>query len=213
MGEYQRQRFLNRVLASSDSRYSTRLVLSALCWSSDFKRPVVTITKNQMVASEGISRRTAQRALKALKAEGTIKTIWNEKGGRGRATSYELMIKSGFVADPEGIGERPSPDLTDAEARGMVAIPSVPTKESKRGKMGSSVKSQFKGRPMFTDLAEIHALRDTPKEEALTMFAAYQQASGAIRAAAFWEAWEGAQSSNDNKLNEETENGKKEQGE
>lgn len=110
---YSHQRHTNRVIKSSKGRIAARMVLQCMCRRSEFDRPEVTITKNQISADTGLERKAIQRALRTLKAEGTIDAIANAEGGRGNATTYELID----IAPKETASTGPDPKAAIAKRR------------------------------------------------------------------------------------------------
>ncbi|MBD0864821.1 MAG: hypothetical protein GDA36_04010 [Rhodobacteraceae bacterium] len=85
--QYQPRRYLNRVPGASTSKHSARAVLMVLCWRAE-----VRITKRQIAKMTGLKRTCIGNALRFLKAEGSIDAVEHQRGGRGNAPTYRLMI-------------------------------------------------------------------------------------------------------------------------
>ena len=80
------------VLKSSKLRLAARIVLQHLCARADFKKPEVKITKPQIIRDTGLERKAVQKALAALRLEGTIQPIAHFEGGAGHAVTYRLCV-------------------------------------------------------------------------------------------------------------------------
>ncbi|WP_420011351.1 hypothetical protein [Tateyamaria sp.] len=94
-GNYNRQGYLNDVLAASSSKNSARLVLYAMCWNSKFDRAELTITKPQLAEKTRLSRGSIMNAFGFLKEEGSIKVIGGGNGGGIGGTvapTYSLLV-------------------------------------------------------------------------------------------------------------------------
>lgn len=105
-GDYRPRQHINRVLAGSQARHSSRAVLMHLCHMAEFDRPEVTITRPQIEASLGYCTKTVKMALKELREEGSIKPIQGFAGGRGNAVTYSLIpVGQGAQQPAQGAGQ------------------------------------------------------------------------------------------------------------
>lgn len=93
----------NKVLAGTGARYAHKEVLRVMMEKGEFDRPAVTITRKQIEKHTGFDTNTVKAAYRVLKAEGSIKAIYNALGGRGNAVV--------FVFQPPKV-----PKVTDAQA-------------------------------------------------------------------------------------------------
>ncbi|QIE44467.1 hypothetical protein G5B38_02390 [Pseudohalocynthiibacter aestuariivivens] len=89
---FRRQSFINAVQAASAAKDGARNLLLLACIKCEFDRPEVTVTKDQACDFLNTSRSTVQRALRELKAEGSLVPIRNAVGGHGLATTYSIRI-------------------------------------------------------------------------------------------------------------------------
>ena len=111
--KYRPRKHLNAVMAASSGTHSMKYVLEYMCWCSEWDRPEVTITKQQLVDHFGIHVKTVQKALSSLKNEGSIEVIHNGLGGRGNAPRYRLLIRpKGEHNTPKG--EHNTPPTIDS---------------------------------------------------------------------------------------------------
>jgi hypothetical protein len=67
-------------------------VLQALCRRASFDEPFSKLTKLDLQEMVNADRKSIQRGLKFLHAEGSIKVVAGAKGGRGTCPTYELVI-------------------------------------------------------------------------------------------------------------------------
>lgn len=74
------------------SKGAHQAILRAIWDKADFHRPVVTITREQIIEKTGCSLSTVRRALIDLRTEGSIKPIRNWKGGRSIPTTWLLSV-------------------------------------------------------------------------------------------------------------------------
>ena len=96
---------LPRVKKAAKVRMGEWQVLSALCDRSEYDRPEVTITKNQIHEITGLERKAIQRGLAGLRAKGVIEPILGFAGGKGVAVTYRLVIVGqGGETQPQGNG-------------------------------------------------------------------------------------------------------------
>lgn len=79
-------------MAASKSGYSTARILEKMWDEADFDRPVVTITKEQLMGLCGCSLKTVKAALVELRAEGSIKPMKGWEGGRAKPTTWRLCV-------------------------------------------------------------------------------------------------------------------------
>lgn len=79
------------LLATKASKKSVRLALRVLWGKAEFDRPIVAITKEQLMAEVDCSLPVIKQALAELRAEGSIIPI-NLKGGRGVPSRYRLSV-------------------------------------------------------------------------------------------------------------------------
>lgn len=91
-GSYSHGSHVHFVMKSSKARCGARSVLGVLCLRSEFDRPEVKITKDQLAEFTGLERKAVQKALRDLREEGVIVPIRNFEGGRGNAVTYRLEV-------------------------------------------------------------------------------------------------------------------------
>ena len=106
---YRRQTHLNSVLRASAARYTGWAILEALCRLSEFERPEVTITKDQLEREARRTLKCIKRGLQELRDEGTIVPVKNFAGGRGNAVTYRLCIAKGARAAEDARAAAPAP--------------------------------------------------------------------------------------------------------
>lgn len=103
---------LPRVKSAAKVRMGEWQVLSALCDRSEYDRPEVTITKNQIHEITGLERKAIQRGLAGLREKGVIVPTQGFAGGKGVAVTYSLVIVGqGDNSQPQGesgAGDYPS---------------------------------------------------------------------------------------------------------
>lgn len=70
----------------------TLLTLEKMWLRADFHRPVVTLTKQDLVGDTRATLPTIKKALKFLREEGSVKPIKNWKGGKKVPTTWILKV-------------------------------------------------------------------------------------------------------------------------
>lgn len=79
-------------MAATKAAYSTARILEKMWDQADFDRPVVIITKEQLMGLCGCSLKTVKAALVELRAEGSIKPMKGWEGGRAKPTTWRLCV-------------------------------------------------------------------------------------------------------------------------
>ena len=79
-------------MAATKAGYTTARILEKMWDEADFDKPVVTITKEQLMAKCGCCLRSVKRALIELRDEGSIKPIKGWEGGRAKPTTWRLCV-------------------------------------------------------------------------------------------------------------------------
>lgn len=79
-------------LAATGMKNTPQNILRIMWADADFHRPIVTITKEQIMAKANCCLWSVKQALKALREEGSIKPIRNGKGGRSVPTTWLLGV-------------------------------------------------------------------------------------------------------------------------
>ncbi|PRZ47994.1 hypothetical protein [Tritonibacter scottomollicae] len=79
-------------MAATKARYTTARILEKMWDDADFDKPVVTITKEQLMAKCGCGLTITKNALAELRAEGSIKPIKGWEGGRAKPTTWRLCV-------------------------------------------------------------------------------------------------------------------------
>jgi hypothetical protein len=77
---------------NTKAKLAQRLVLEAMWNKADFHRPVVTITKEQIMADAGCCYDTVRTSVRFLRNEGSIKPMKNWQGGRKVPTTWLLTV-------------------------------------------------------------------------------------------------------------------------
>ncbi len=96
--KYKRQSHLTAVAKSSGAKGVGVNVLLYCCMMSEFDRPEVTVTKDQICDVVNAGRRAVAEGLKFLREEGTIKPKRGLLGGKHVPVTYELCVKGGLSA-------------------------------------------------------------------------------------------------------------------
>ena len=129
-GEYSHGSHTLKVMKGSKARCGGRSVLSVMCMRSEFKKPEVTITKQQLANLTGLERKAVQRALVFLRDEGSIIPIAHFEGGSGHAVTYRL-VALGQGAEPEPATDRAGA-IRSTRARIMAENPRIQYDEAQR---------------------------------------------------------------------------------
>lgn len=88
-------------MAATKAHDGASRVLQVMWNEADFDKPRVTITKEQIMALAPCSLSTVKRALKELRAEGSIKPVKNWQGGRNIPTTWRLCIPGATTTPAE----------------------------------------------------------------------------------------------------------------
>lgn len=78
--------------AASQATNGAARVLQVMWSAAEFDAPRVKITKQQIMAKAPCSLSSCKRALKFLRAEGSIKPMKNWEGGSGVVTTWRLCV-------------------------------------------------------------------------------------------------------------------------
>lgn len=97
--------WVNAVIKAANVRHGTQNVLRAICAVRDYSSGRATFTKGQVYEMTGLHRETIMVALSALREKGVIVPLRNFAGGRGRATTYQIVNIGPPVAAVEGPAE------------------------------------------------------------------------------------------------------------
>lgn len=120
-GDYRPRQHINRVLAGSAARLSARTALEALCRLAEFDRPEVTFSKPQLQRETRLSESSVDRAIRELRAEGSIEPIQGLAGGRSRAVTYRLVaLGQGAAVEGSAAGQGDSAEDRKAALRARV---------------------------------------------------------------------------------------------
>ncbi|MCE8508337.1 hypothetical protein KBY28_07720 [Ruegeria pomeroyi] len=79
-------------MAATKARNTTARILEKMWDQADFDKPRVTITKEQLMGLCSCSFWSVRSALKELRDEGAIKPVHGWEGGRGKATTWRLLV-------------------------------------------------------------------------------------------------------------------------
>ena len=79
-------------LAATKAKYLEARILEKMWDQADFDKPIVTITKEQLMALCGCSLWTVKRALSELRKEGSVKPMKGWEGGRAKPTTWRLCV-------------------------------------------------------------------------------------------------------------------------
>lgn len=82
-------------MAATKAKYTTARILEKMWDRADFDKPLVKVTKEQLMADCGCSLWSAKNALKELRDEGSVKPLRDWQGGRGVATTWRLCVAGG----------------------------------------------------------------------------------------------------------------------
>lgn len=88
-------------MAASTARYATGRILNAMWDAADFDKPSVKITKEQLIEQTGYELSTIKKALRELRADGSIKPHKNWQGGRNIPTTWWLKVPGSIASIAE----------------------------------------------------------------------------------------------------------------
>ena len=89
---YSHASHVDAVVKASNAQNGAREVLLEACRRANHLKPEVTFTKDQICDTCKMERPKCQKALRFLKAEGSLVPILNAEGGRNVPTTYAIRI-------------------------------------------------------------------------------------------------------------------------